>query len=531
MTRDVIVIGGGHNGLVAACYLAKAGADVLVVEALDQAGGGSRSAETVPGFRFDLHSVAHNLINMTSIPRDLDLAGAGLEYQEMDPFSIAVFEDGRRVRFWRSLEATVASIAETSAIEAAAYRRFIERATPIVMAMLPAVRGEVGVASLPGRLRGLARLLRRSPLTTAADVLAPYDTLLRRHLRSDLTRGPVAAFAAHAGVGPPQPGGALFAFWQAAYHLHGQWHARCGSQSLVDALVRRLWSYGGELRRGARVARIDAAGGRVRALELEDGERLETRVVVAALDPQVTLLQLLDPPLTGPVADELGAVRRGNVVQALVHVATTALPAYINARPGDWNGLQSYVDRLDDLSTAWTQAEARQMPDRPPLYAFTPSALDPTLAAAGLHTVYLASPAAPAQVSGGWGSREEEFVERCLDTVERRAPGFRASIVGISVRTPEAMMLTDGWRGAHPMHIDITLDQLGPLRPTRRLASHRTPIPNLVISGAGTSPTGGVAGTPGRLAARVALDILGTPGARTARRRSGGRPERWTTAI
>jgi hypothetical protein len=164
------------------------------------------------------------------------------------------------------------------------------------------------------------------------------------------------------------------------------------------------------------------------------------------------------PTSTTIAVDEL---RRGNVVQALVHVATTAPPPYANARPGDWNGLQSYVDRLDDLSAAWIQAEAREMPDRPPLYAFTPSALDPTLAAPGLHTVYLASPAAPAQVSGSWGSREEKFIDRCLDTVERRAPGFRASIVGVTARTPEAMMLTDGWRGAHPMHIDITLDQLG----------------------------------------------------------------------
>lgn len=131
----------------------------------------------------------------------------------------------------------------------------------------------------------------------------------------------------------------------------------------------------------------------------------------------------------------------------------------------------------------------------------------------------------------GWGSREEEFVDRCLDTVEQRAPGFRASIVGVSARTPEPMMLTDGWRGAHPMHLDISLDQLGPLRPTRRLASHRTPVPNLVITGAGTSPTGGVAGTPGRLAARVALDILGTRGARTGRRRSGGGPGPWITTI
>ncbi|MDQ6839934.1 MAG: FAD-dependent oxidoreductase, partial [Actinomycetota bacterium] len=109
--HDVVVVGAGHNGLIAACYLARAGLDVVVVEALDRPGGGSRTEETVPGYRFDLHSVAHNMINMTDIPAELDLVGAGLDYLEMDPFSVAVHADGRRVRFFRSIEATVDSIA------------------------------------------------------------------------------------------------------------------------------------------------------------------------------------------------------------------------------------------------------------------------------------------------------------------------------------------------------------------------------------------------------------------------------------
>ncbi|MDP9386618.1 MAG: NAD(P)/FAD-dependent oxidoreductase [Actinomycetota bacterium] len=500
-----VVVGAGHNGLVAACYLARAGRDVVVVEQLDRPGGGSRTEETVPGYRFDLHSAAHNIINMTDIPAELDLASAGLDYLEMDPFSIAVHGDGRRVRFFRSIEATVDSIAEEAPEEADAYRRFLDKAIPIVRTILPAVRGDTSVKVLPRQVANLVRALRGGALGTARDVMTPYDALLRRWLPSDLTRGPVAAFAAHAGVGPTLPGGAVFAFWQGAYHLFGQWHGRGGAQNLTDSLVARLASLGGELRCSAPVARIETGAGRVRAVVLEGGERIAAATVVTAMDPKTALLDLLDPPLGGDAGADLAAARRSNVVQAVVHVATDGLPAYPDGRHGDWNGLQSYVDRLDDLATAWTQAEAGRLPDPLPLYAFTPSALDDGLAPPGHHTVYLACPAAPSKVEGGWAARTDEFVERCLATVEARAPGFHGSIRGVSSWTPEEMERVERWPGGHPMYLDIALDQLGPFRPTKRLGRWRTPIENLYISGAGTNPAGGIAGTPGRQAARALL--------------------------
>jgi len=500
-----VVVGAGHNGLVAACYLAQAGRDVIVLEQLDRPGGGSRTEETVPGYRFDLHSAAHNIINMTDIPAELDLAGAGLVYQEMDPFSVAVHGDGRIVRFHRSIEATVDSIAEESPAEARAYRDFMEASLPIVKIMVTAIRGGITRGESLARLSNVARVLRRRPLTSVRDVLSPYDALLRRWLASDLTRGPVAAFAAHAGVGPTTPGGAPFAYWQAAYHLYGQWHGQGGAQALTDALVTRLGRLGGELRCSAPVARIEAAGERVRAVVTESGERIEARTVTTAVDPKVALLELLDPPLGGSPGADLAAARRSNVVQALVHVATDRLPAYPGGRPGDWNGLQSYVDHLDDLSSGWTQADAGHLGDPLPLYSFTTSALDDSLAPEGHHTVYVACPAAPSRIEGGWPARREEFVETCLDIVESRAPGFRSSIQGIATHTPDVMEEVERWPGGHPMHLDISLDQLGWFRPTRALADHRTPVAGLYISGAGTSPAGGIAGTPGRMAARAVL--------------------------
>ncbi len=184
------------------------------------------------------------------------------------------------------------------------------------------------------------------------------------------------------------------------------------------------------------------------------------------------------------------------------------LPAYDNLAPGDHAGLQSYVDRLDDLRSAWTNSEAGILPDPIPLYSFTTSSLDPSLAPKGLHTLYLASPAVPYRLRDGrsWEAETESFAEACLATVERRAPGFLKTVRGWHLRSPALMAEGGRWPGAHPMHLDIAMDQLGPLRPVRSMGDHRVPgIRGLYVSGAGTNPSGGVLGTPGRRAAKALL--------------------------
>ena len=513
MTEPIVVVGGGHNGLVAACYLAKAGRKVVVLEAADKAGGGSRTDETIPGYLFNTHSAAHNIINMTRIPAELDLAGAGLDYIEMSPFATGFFRDGRVVRFARSVDETCASIEQAGGrAEAEAYRAFMAKALPLVKTAVTGLESGStpgGVFKAAGsKIGSLLQGVKRSggPLGLMHDLVMPYGALLETALVSDLTRAPVSAFASHSSAGPHAPGGSFYVFWQAAYHLFGQWHPRGGSQALTDALVRRLEGWGGEVRTSSPVARIDARGGHARAVQLEDGTRIAAAAVVTAVDVQTALLRLLDPPLAGRDGTELAAAHRGNAVQLVVHLATDKLPPYPNAQPGDWNGLQSHVDTLDELRRGFLSAEARRLPDPPSTYCFTPSVYDDSLAPAGKHTVYLACPSAPFDVEGGWAEQAEGFADAMVEQVEQHAPGFTDSILARTVRTPTLMAEELRWPGAHPMHLDISLDQLAFMRPTRRLSGHTVPgVAGLFTCGASTAPVGGIAGSSGKAAALALL--------------------------
>ena len=511
----IVVVGGGHNGLVAACYLARAGRNVLVLEASQKLGGGSRTDETIPGYRFNTHAAAHNIINMTSIPAELDLADAGLDYIQMDPFATGVFADGRIVRFHRDVGETVASIAEHSREDASAYRDFMRRAIPLVKAVVPSLdpRGVTGAArtAMPQAAAALRALARSGgPVSLGHDLMAPYGSLLQTALPNELTRAPVSSFASHSSAGPQSPGGSFFVYWQAAYHLYGQWHPRGGSQSLITALARRLEQWGGRVRTDAPVSSIDTRAGEVRSVTLDSGERIAASAVVSAIDVQTALLDLLTPALGGRDARQLAAAHRGNAVQFLVHLATDALPPYRNARPGDWNGLQSHVASIDQLRSGFLAAEAGRLPSPPPTYCFTPSVYDDSLAPANRHTVYLACPSAPARVEGGWTVHEEAFADAMVAEVEKVAPGFTASILSRSIRSPELMQAELRWPGAHPMYLDISLDQLAGLRPTRRLSRHTVPgIRGLFTCGASTAPVGGIAGSSGKAAARALLGRRG----------------------
>lgn len=512
---DAVVIGAGHNGLACACYLARAGLQVLVLEQADHVGGAVHTASTIPGapgYRFDTCSVVHNLINMTSIPQELHLRDAGLEYVETDPFTVSFFPDGTCVRFYRSVERTCEELARFSSGDAAAYAAFIRQAEPVVELALSAFRRSAdGFSRLAeGRrwMRAAGQLLRRSNLKQLASSLSgPYGPLLRERFATEKARMGYVTLAAHGSLGPHTPGAAFFVFWQAAYHRYGNWHARGGSGALARALRRRLEAWGGTVRTQAPAVRI-RADERVRGIELQDGTAIETRTVVAATDPQTALLDLLEAgALPAGMERRLRARHRANAVQFVVHAALDRLPPWMGARDDVWNGLQSVGASVAQVRQNFVEAEAGRVPSQPAVYVYTPSAIDPTVAPDGKHTAYVACASYPARFADGssWEERGEREAHRLLDAVEARAPGFKASVTGLAWRHAADWARTIGLRGGHPMHLDITADQVGPFRPLPELSDHRTPVAGLYLTGAGTAPAGGVAAVPGREAARALL--------------------------
>lgn len=513
--HDVIVVGAGHNGLTCACYLARAGLDVLVLEQADYIGGAVHTAETIseaPGYRFDTCSVVHNLINMTSIREELRLDEAGLEYIETDPFTVSFFPDGSCVRFYRSVDRTCEEIARFSERDAEAYARFIDLADPVAELSLALFRASGDDQSLirewRKRLSDAINVLRQTKLMRLAGTLAgPYGSLLREWFETEQARMGLVTLAAHGSLGPQTPGAAFFVFWQAAYHRYGNWHAKGGSGALAQALRRRLESWGGTVRTNAPVQDI-RTGRRVEGVALATGERITAPSVVAATDPQTALLRLLGPDsLSDALVSRMRSRHRANAVQFVVHAALDRLPPWNGAKPDVWNGLQSVGTSVAQVRQNFAEAEAGRAPKDPAVYVYTPSAIDPTVAPTDGHGAYLACASYPARFADGstWAERGEHEAHRLLDAVEARAPGFKESIQGLAWRHAADWEREIGLRGGHPMHLDITPDQVGPLRPLPELSDHRTPVPGLYLTGAGTAPAGGVAAVPGRAAAKSLL--------------------------
>lgn len=524
--HDVVVIGSGHNGLTCAAYLARAGLDVLVVEKDDVLGGATSTVERYPGHRTDRGSSAHLMIRHTGIIEELDLATYGLRYLDCDPWGFAPSPPGSDeppIVFRRDLDATCASIAAACGpADADAYRRFVARWDVLAGRMMKGFGVRPTAAGLGSAFLGVEDL--RNPVGAAQTFLSSGDALLDATFTSERLKAALSWFGAQSGPPMSHPATAPMIGFAALMHRIPPGRAVGGSGVLADALVAAIRRHGGTVTAGAGATAIRRSG-RGWRVHTEDGATAECSAVVAASHVHTTL-ELLAPELpAGRLDGWRRGIRPGFGIGMAVRLGTTDLPRYPGVPTEDSaHGLQLLVTDRRQLDRRHGVAAAGGLDADPAVLAMSFSALDPTLAPAGRHELTLWSQWHPRHLADGrtWCETGPGEADRIVDGIERFAPGFTDTVVHRHVQTPEDLETELGLVGGNVMHVEMSLDQMLPMRPHPDLRGYTVPgAAGVFLAGASTHPGGGVIGASGRTVARLVARRLGT----STRRRAGARAE------
>jgi phytoene dehydrogenase-like protein len=521
---DTIIIGGGHNGLVAACYLAKAGLKTLVLERREAVGGGAATEEIHPGFRCSTLAHAAGPL-FPDVVRDLKLARHGLEAINPEVRVLALDLGGRALTIYNDETRTATDLEKLSPHDAKSYPEFAASFRRIGHVLHPLLRMTPPSIDKPapgellslGRLglsfRGLGkkdayRLLRWGPMAVADLVAEWFETELLR--ATVAARGIFGAFA-----GPWSAGTSTGLLWQAAMDGNAVSPAsfvKGGMGALTAALARAATDAGVEIRSKADVERILVAEGKASKVVLKSGEEIPARAVVSNADPRTTFMRLVDPLDLDP--DFLLKIRNYRAVGSAgkINLALSGLPSF-PALNGDAQtklaGRIHIGSDIDYLERAFDAAKYGDYSPSPYMDITIPSLTDPTLAPAGAHVMSIHVQFAPYNLkSGDWNSRREEFGDTVINCLTEYAPNLKQLIVGRQIITPFDLEQNYGLSGGHIMHGEQTLDQFFAFRPLIGWAQYRTPINALYLCGAGTHPGGGITGGPGANAAREIIKDL-----------------------
>jgi phytoene dehydrogenase-like protein len=520
---DAIIVGAGHNGLVAACYLARGGWKVLVLERRHVVGGACVTEETFPGFKVSTAAYVNSLFRK-EIVRDLRLADYGFAVLERNPSSFTPFPDGRSLLLGPDADLTRREIAKFSPRDADIYPRYeamLERVAAVIEPTLTETPPDVlrpGVADL-WRLWRLGRAFRGlgpAAMSEAVEVLTgPARPLLDRWFESEQLKATLATDAIiGAMAAPSMPGTAYVLFHHVMGETNGKrgvWgYVRGGMGGLTQALAAAARDLGVEVRTGAEVARILVRDGAVHGVALADGDELHAPVVASNADAHVTFHRLLDPALLPP--DFAAAVDRISYDSASlkINVALSELPDF-RACPGTEPGPQHrgtihVCPDLDYIERGYDDAKYGR-PSRDPILECTiPSVVDPTVAPPGKHLMSMFIQYAPYRLRGAtWDELREPFADRCFDVLNEYAPNFKRSVLARQVLTPLDLERTFNLTGGNIFQGAMTLNQLFAFRPVPGSAGYRMPLRGLYLCGSAAHPGGGVLGAAGRNAAREML--------------------------
>lgn len=509
---DTIIVGGGHNGLVCAAYLAKAGKSVVVLEANDQVGGAAVTHELSYGKK--VSSCAHYLNQLNSnVAKDLDLEAHGLKMAASDVSTIALGADGNHL----TLTKTQVSGAGISDEDAAAYAKFIalmrEYASTLSFLMdippldifNPDWSDKIAAMKLGWKLRfglgakKMSEFLRQIGMNIYDVMDDEFDNaLIKGALSFDGVLG------THSG---PRSPGSLFTFlYRMASGNDGALNVPEGGMgSVTKAMAKAAEAAGAEIRTNARVAKVNVENCVVTGVTLEGGEVLNASTVVSNADPKTTVMDIV-----GPRHFESDFVHRINIVRmrgsaAKLHIALHDLPNFTGLEASDLQNRLVIAPSHDEVERAFNHVKYREVSARPMMEISIPSIADSTLATSG-HVLTATVQYAPHNLKGGWTEEAKRaFLETCIDRIAEYAPDIRDHIEHAEVLTPADLEQRFGMQGGNWHHGELTLDQMMMLRPAPEASRYALPLDGMYLCGAGAHPGGGVMGATGKNAAQAIL--------------------------
>jgi len=517
---DAIVIGGGHNGLVAAAYLARAGRRTLVLEKRPVLGGAAVTEEVFPGFKFSVFSYVVSLLR-PEIIRDLELPKHGLQILPLES-TVTPLDNGDYLAAWADPDETRRELYRHSPRDPDAMVHFgrlmhhMAMAVKPILGMVPpdpaslAPSDLAGLLKLGGHFRSLGaerfHALHKLMTMSSADYLDEwfeFDPLKATKSAS----GIIGTF-----LGPRSPGSAYVLLHHYMGEIDGAFRAwgfqKGGTGAISEAIASAARAHGARIRTDAGVAQVRVRNGRATGVVLERGEEIAADVVVSGLDPRLTFTRLVEPKtLPADLVEALGRYTfRGS--SGKVNLALSGLPSFA-CMPGHGPHLRGAISispNLEYLERAYDDAKYGAFSRHPYMDIVLPSMIDPGMAPPGKHVMSIFVQYAPYALEGGWDdAKREAFGDAVVRTLARYAPGIESLILHRQVLSPLDIERMVGLSEGNIFQGELALQQLFFLRPVPRWAKYRTPLHGYWQCGAGTHPGGGIMGASGRLAA---LEIL-----------------------